>query len=1181
MSDAGGLRVGLLGEFTASYDGAALDLGGPRQRAVLAMLVLHRGQTVSVDRIVEALWADEPPATGFKTLQSYVSHLRRRLEPDVAARSRSGVIVRQARGYAVRLAPDAVDAWEFERLLADAQHTSDPTATLRDALALWRGPALADYAGQPWAEPEITRLEDLRAVARERLAAARVERGDAAVMVGELEAMVADAPLREERWRLLALALYRAHRQADALGTLRRARQTFADELGVDPGPALRDLEAAILSQSPALNGRRHAPLATDAARPGPDAARPGPDAAEEASDLVDRRRELTQLERAVAQLDQGRSTRILLEGPSGIGKTRLLEELGRRAAERGVRVLRARGSQLEQSYGYGVVRQLLEPAVSDELLAGPAAPARAVFDLATEQSGACLSVMHALYSLTANLAAQAPLVVCVDNLQWSDGPSLRFLTYLGQRMDGMPAVLAATLRTGEGADNADLVAELAVDADTVLVRPQPLCEQATAVLVERAFGRAAAPLFVAACHRTTCGNPLLLRQLLQALVAEDVKPDAAHAHVVLAVGSRAVSSQVLMRLRRMPAECPQVARAVAVLGDAAQLPNIATLTGLTERQAAAAIAVLTRAEVLRDDNPVGFVHPLVGEAVYRDLPAAERGLEHERAADLLISRGASAEQVAAHLLLAPHRGNPAHVELLRDAARTAADRGATESAATYLRRALAEPPDSTRRGQVLIELGMHETLIDGPAGTARLMEAYPGVDDPELQVRIAMAIAYAQVFAGERGAAAAFAREAAERLPPGMDDARNGLLALQRISGMMQSVDPALWRDSPAPEPTGQGVGSLMLRAALAWEAVVEGADRQRAVRLAREALRTDQLWEVDSGLLWCVAAVARMYADDDLGDLWLRSRTIAHGRGSLFAVLSVNLWEGVWRWRRGELDEAAALVSQAQEQDRMWGGTTIGAGYYRAALIGIELDRGAVPAARLLLDEAGPGELHGDGARLLRQAADGVLLAEGRFAQALAALDQAADPIGTVNPAWNPAGRLRAAALHGLGRTHEAIPVLEQEIALLRRWGAPTALGLTLTDLGLTTGRRAPLEEAVALLDDSDAALLRGRARLALGTHPDVPQNAAVPLLRAALEAAVDCGAQGVAQQACTALRERGEPAPDVPVPRTRSRATHQRIARLAERGMDVGEIAQALFLTPQTVQLALGEAQAEQPV
>jgi Bacterial transcriptional activator domain/AAA ATPase domain len=1064
------------------------------------------------------------------------------------------------------LSPDAVDAWRFEQLLVPTDNGGDPVRRLTEALQLWRGAALADYADQAWAQPEITRLEELRSVARERLAAARVDRGEAAVMVGELETMVAEAPLREERWRLLALALYRAHRQADALGALRRARQTFADELGVDPGPALRALEADVLAQSPALDAR-------------PAASAVAPETAQDddaVSDLVERDREVSQLRQALAQLGFGRSTRLLVEGPAGIGKTRLLEELDRQAKERGIRVLAARGSPLEQSFGYGVVRQLLEPAITDGLLCGAAAPARAVFDLASEHGEGSLAVLHALYAVTAQLAAETPLLLSVDNLQWVDGPSLRYFAYLARRMAGMSAMVAATMRSGEADDIADLVAEFAVDTDTVLLRPQPLSEDATGTLVARAFCRAAAPLFVAACHRTTSGNPLLLRQLLQALVAADLRPDASHTQAVLAVGSRAVSSQVLLRLRRMPEECRRVARSVAVLGDAAQLPHVAALVGLTEPETAAAIATLTRAEVLRDEDPLGFVHPIVAEAVDRDMPSAERGLEHERAAVLLNGR-ASAEQVAAHLLLAPPRGRQATVDVLRSAAGKAADRGATDSAVTYLRRALDEPPENTVRPIVLLELGMQEALIDGRAGIQHLMTAYESVTDPEVRVRIATAIAHTQVFASERGAAVVFARDAARRLPPGLDDARDGLVALLRIGGIVQSVDPALWRDPDVGEPTGTGVGAQMLRATLAWEAMLEGRDRDRAVRLAREALQDERLWQADTGL-WCIAAAARMYADDDLGDFWLRSRTAAHARGSLFAVLSVNQWEGLWRWRKGELAEAAALISEAQEQDRMWGGSGVGLAYTYGALVAVELDRGAVANARHLVDSAPADALHGDGGRLLRLAAVRVLLAEGRYADALTAVQEVADPVGIANPAWNPWRRLRAAALRGLGRTAEALPLLEEEVTLLRDWGAPSPLGTSMTELGMATGRHDTLAEAVAILAGSDAALSLSRARLALGEHSDTPLDEAVALLHDALEGAVACGAQGVAEQASGALHRLGQQAPDVPAGEPGPTATQQRVTALAECGMGVAEIAQALFLTPQTVHAALDELAAE---
>ena len=149
-----------------------------------------------------------------------------------------------------------MDAWEFEAAVESAagQAPGDAVCTLETALRLWRGPAYADYAGETWAEAEIARLTELRAVARERLLATRLDLGEAQLVIGDLEALVAEDPLREERWRLLALALYRAHRQAAALAALRRAREVLADELGVDPGPALRSLEAEVLAQSPDLD---------------------------------------------------------------------------------------------------------------------------------------------------------------------------------------------------------------------------------------------------------------------------------------------------------------------------------------------------------------------------------------------------------------------------------------------------------------------------------------------------------------------------------------------------------------------------------------------------------------------------------------------------------------------------------------------------------------------------------------------------------------------------------------------------------------------------------------------------------------------------------------------------------------------------------------------------------------
>jgi DNA-binding SARP family transcriptional activator len=251
VTERGRLRIRILGRLDACDGDVEVDLGGRRQRAVLAVLVLARGESVPAERIADCLWGDDPPTNVSGAVQSYVSHLRRRLQPEGAPRSRGGVIVSDGVGYAVRLPADAVDAWRFEKLVRDAVAAGEARLAadlLTEALDLWRGPALSEYAGEPWADAEIARLTELRAVARERLLAARLDRGESALLVPELEALVSEEPLREERWRLLALALYRAHRQADALAALRRARTLLADELGIDPGPALRSLESEILA---------------------------------------------------------------------------------------------------------------------------------------------------------------------------------------------------------------------------------------------------------------------------------------------------------------------------------------------------------------------------------------------------------------------------------------------------------------------------------------------------------------------------------------------------------------------------------------------------------------------------------------------------------------------------------------------------------------------------------------------------------------------------------------------------------------------------------------------------------------------------------------------------------------------------------------------------------------------
>ncbi|MEZ0447378.1 BTAD domain-containing putative transcriptional regulator [Cellulomonas sp. ICMP 17802] len=1183
MADLGAVRLRVLGELGGTRDGAVVDLGGRRQRAVLAALVIARDQVVPDDRLATCVWGDDLPANPAGALQAYVSHLRRRLEPEAVARRRDGVLAREGAGYVLRLEPDAVDAWCFERAVDSAAGLAPAEAicTLDDALRLWRGPAYADYLGEPWVEAEALRLTELHAVARERRLETRLQLGDAAVVIGELEALVAEDPLREERWRLLALALYRAQRQAGALAALRRARETLAEELGVDPGPALRALEAEVLAQSPALDGPARRVQVDLPAEKAPEPVAP--------TDLVDRTREVAALRRLVEEVADGNAGCVLVEGQAGIGKSRLLVESVRLATSAQVRVLSARGSQLERSFGFGAVRQLFEPCTSDPaardtLLAGAASVARAVFEdvagIDATDSGS-FAVLHGLYWLTVNLAAAGPLVICVDDIQWCDSASLRYLAYLAKRLEGLPVLVVLALRTGEQHPDDALLADIALDPSVTVLRPAPLSPEAAATLVQERLGEGA-DQFVEACHRMTSGNPLLLRQLLRALADEGVRPDVSHVDTVRAVGSRAVSSLVTLRLRRMPSAVTAAARAVAVLGDAADLPTVAALAQRPEAEMATALDILSRSEILTDDRHLTFVHPLVRDAVYDDLPVGERALHHDRAAQVLLAQGATPEQVAIHVLRAPRRGSPATVQLLRAAAGTAISRGASDAAAGLLRRALEEPVSGADRPRVLVELGRVEVHVDGPSGVAHLRDAYDALDDPRERARLAIDIARTHVFVSPPGVATTFAHDAAAHLPDDLDDERQGLIALQRIAGYMHGLPAESYRAGPTPVVSGDDDGARLLAATLAYELLRDGRDRAGAVRLARFALEGDRLLEIDSGLLWIVAATVRLISDDELGDFWDRALARAHATGGLFAALSINLWRGFTQWRRGQLDDALQSLADAVEQQRVWGISGATATYAAAFTLGVLTDLGDLDAAAASLDESRALPWVGDGGRLLRDSAARLLLELGRPADALDELTAPAMYSPVANPAWAPWRGLQARALAGLGRTEEAVALAQEEVDLQRLWGAPTSLGPSLRVLGELRGAdgTADLREAVEVLTGTSAVLEAARAQLALGRSEGIARAEAVDLLRAAHATALACGARTVVRDAASALARWGERVPDADGVRTRITSRQRRVLELATTGLDVNEVAQRLFLTPGTVRAVLETAQRSAP-
>ena len=1189
------LRLGLLGPLSASIDGVDVGLGGRRQQAVVAVLLVARGQQVSTERLLDTLWDGVPPPSGAASLQSYVSHVRRALEPDRAPRTPSRVLVSRGSGYALVVDDDDVDAWRFEDLVARATRAADPTARvslLRDALALWRGPALAEYAGQGWADTEARRLGELRDVAREQLLAARLDTGDSAIVVPEAERLLAEEPLREERWRILALALYRSHRQADALDALRRARALLADELGVDPGPALRALESEVLAQSPTLDAPpapAHAAMAEPEPEPAPATVwLPSQRVASSRPELVDREAELGQLHTCLGLALEGVPRVAVIEGPAGIGKTSLLLQVRDDARAAGVTVLSARGSQLEKEFGLGAVRQLFEPVLTDpsarsSLLTGAAAGAAQVFDATYSPVDAAaeslFTILHGLYWLTSNLASRGPVVIAVDDVQWCDTTSLRFLGYLARRLEGLPVLLVATWRTGEQYVDDELLHELTIGPDAVSVQPAPLSAEGTAEVVRsRLIG--ADDAFASACYRTTSGNPLLLRQLLRALEAEGVRPDASHADTVRAIGSRAVSSMVLMRFRRMPQGNREVARAIAVLGDGASLPVVAALTGFSDDLTATAIASLARSEVLRPDYPLGFVHPLVEAAVYDDLPLGERELAHDRAAHVLAATGESPEKIAAHLLAVPPRGDTGVVDLLREAAERAQARGSTDSATAYLRRALLEPPGPDLRPTLLMELGRLEAVVDGVAAIEHLTAAYRSHDDPTSRAEAAIMLARTAVFASDRGEATRIAHAALQDLTPDLVDERQALAGLERISAYMHGLPD--YDAGPAPDVVGEGPGARALAAALSWEEVCRGEDRARAVALARFALDHRILQDADPGLLWVVAAMVLGMAGEDTTAFWERELQHAYRTGGLFAALAVHLWLGYVQWQHGDLPDALQSMVQCTEQNELWGSNyAIGQTYADAFMVCMLLDRGSLDEAQSVVDLAHEGLRIGDGARLFAEARAKVEHTRGDHEQALATLESLAGEMTVMrNPVWRPWRSMRARVLARLGRLDEAVELVTEELVLARRWGSPQLVGKTLLVLGDLLTRAGDeravehVEEAVALLETTRNRLDLARGLCALGEHcVSTTPDRARDLLGRALDLAETCTADRLRSTVSARLAELGVDVPAAPRVRASLTASERRIAELAADGVAFPEIAQSLFVTTRTVTTIVG--------
>jgi len=905
---------------------------------------------------------------------------------------------------------------------------------------------------------------------------------------------------------------------------------------------------------------------------------------------LIERERELEAFADVLAHAGERRACLVVIDGPPGIGKSRLADELAARADHAGVRVLAARGAHLEREFPFGVVRQLLEPALAaapdrEGLLAGAAASAAPVFEPAGVPGGAgdgSFAALHGLYWLTANLAEERPLMLLVDDLHWADPPSLRYLAFVARRLSGSGIVLALSVRSGEAGTDPMLLAELAAAPEALRIAPRPLTPAGIAGLVSDRLGGAPEAPFTAACAEATGGNPLLLGQLLSSLADEGVRPVAAQAAAVRSIGPRAISRTVLVRLHRLGEHAVAVAQALAVLGLVEQR-TVVTLLGLSEEETAAASSALARAQILMPDPPARFVHPLVRDAIYHEIPFGERVMRHARAAQVLAERGAPAEQIATHLLIAPRRGDPWVVDVLADAAAAARAKGAADMAVSLLTRAIEEPPPPDRRPGLLFQLGLAEVLTSGPAAAEHLREAWRTLDDPRLRAHAAGILARTLFFTAPASDAADVARRAAAQAPPDLVDERQALRATELAAvrygiGSRRSAEEL---DAIAVE--GEGPGARMLASMVSFCLAMTGSPADRCASMAEWALADGVLVEADPGLFPVPALMVLTMADRDRAmDEWEALLDLAHRRGSLVGVVSVNLWSARTLLWRGELRDAQERLEAAGEQFAQWGRTRSRDTYGPAFLGATLLLRGDLDGARAALASGQTDDDGSDGYAQLARSRTELLLAEGRFAEALALsgdLERHDAAIASF-PGWLPWRSLRARALAGLDRPDEAVALAREELEIARRFGAAGVVGRSLRTLGLVDPGDgiARLRDAVDVLERSTARYELAAALTDLGAAVRLAREPteARPLLRRALELAHQCGADALEQRARTELYATGAR------PRAAERsgpaaltAAERRVAEMAAEGRTNKEIAQALYVTLKTVEVHLSSS------
>jgi DNA-binding CsgD family transcriptional regulator len=914
---------------------------------------------------------------------------------------------------------------------------------------------------------------------------------------------------------------------------------------------------------------------------------------------LLEREHELLALRDGLDRARRGDGALLLVEGPPGVGKTELVREARATAGRAQLMTLEAKGSELERPFAFGIVRQLLEPVIGkpsghDDLFTGAAAPAARLFETGeggASRSDADFDALYSLYWLIVNLCDRASVLVSVDDCQWSDLDSLRFLSYLGGRIEGLrvAVLLAGRAPDQTAAETASLWAQIGSRPDAVALYPRTLSEPAAVALTRERLGTNAEDEFCRACHTATGGNPLFLRELLGALGSAGVVPSASAANEVQAVGPAAVARFVLHRVSTLGPVASELANAVAVLGDGSELQLVADVAGMDEAQAREAADDLVRADIFASTARLAFIHPIVRAALYEDLAPGERQTRHAAAADALVRLGASPERVTAHLLLTGPNGDLRRVQTLRSAASAAARRGAPAAAAARLTRALDESPAEEERAEILTELGGYEVAaMHFESAETHLRAVVSSRVDLDTRAEAASMLARCTVASGGRSSwdmifdalsslATELAPVDAERsLELGCDVLMLATAAPQlrpRLNAHLQR-----FRDQARGHPGFEAVAEIHT----ALEQLIHGEPARAAVDSVEAAL----------------AAGLPPSAVTNAGFLALHTLRLAERYEPALRLLDLGLEgarreghtarQGLIHGQRAAIALARGLLHDAQVEAET-GLRLVKEQHFAfvqllAVAIVVHIERGELDAASELVvtgDAAGIGED--------RLYLDQYLIARGRLRMAreqvregvsdLLWCGQRLEELGLM---WPSEWRLHAVGgLASLGERERAESLAREQLALARRAGVAGVLGMSLRAAARVSGEDEALgvlEEAISILELSSARLELAYALADLGAALSRAgrRREGRDAERQAIELAERCGAIALAEAARAELQ--AGPGRRARVELTGPNAltaAEWRVCRQAAEGHTNREIAQALFVTEKTVERHLSSA------